>query len=95
LEERNDLMKRGACFFCKEPGHRANECLKKKKNYKSGQGYKPNPKESFRKAGAKKVFTDIRALSTEQRNELCEMMISNEFDEEEDQAEEVEKGKDF
>jgi len=29
VEERNNLMKKGACFFCKEQGHRATDCPKK------------------------------------------------------------------
>jgi hypothetical protein len=36
-EERTKLMKEGACFFCKEKGHRANSCPKKKKGNVSRQ----------------------------------------------------------
>jgi len=31
IEERSQLMKKGACFGCKEPGHIAKDCPKKKK----------------------------------------------------------------
>jgi len=96
IEERNDLMKKGACFFCKEQGHRANECPKKKKNpnYTQKQKNRSDQKDAWRKGNVKKTFTDIRSFSLEERNELREMMISADFDEEESKVEEV-KDEDF
>jgi len=34
-EERQDLMKRGACFFCKQGGHHIKDCSKKPPSNKS------------------------------------------------------------
>ena len=31
IEERNELMKKGACFRCKKPGHLSKDCLTKNK----------------------------------------------------------------
>lgn len=36
-EDREKLMKEGACFYCKEKGHRASACPKKRKGNKNGQ----------------------------------------------------------
>ena len=40
--------------------------------------------ESYEKKDAKKVFTDIRSLTVEQRNELHDMMIKADFGEEDE-----------
>jgi len=80
IEERNDLMKKGACFGCKEPGHRVMDCPKKKKTFR------PNQRGTFKK-DAKRVFTDIRALSIEQKNELRDMMISSDLKEDDKEEE--------
>jgi len=49
-------------------------------------------KDGFKKRDAQKIFTDIRSLTTEQRNELHDMMIKADFEEEEDEGK---KNEDF
>ena len=73
VEERNDLMKRGACFFCKQPGHLSKECPKKKKNYPNYPNKKPDmtPKE---------LKAHIHALNTEERKEFTREMMNNDND---------------
>jgi len=37
-EERQDLMKKGLCFYCKKNGHRVEDCDKKPPSNRSGNG---------------------------------------------------------
>jgi Zinc knuckle len=51
IEERNQLMKEGRCFKCKNTGHRANDCLNNKK------------KETAKKRiNGKELHTHVRSL---------------------------------
>jgi hypothetical protein len=89
IEERNDLMKRGACFFCKKEGHMAIDCQKKKKNYQYGktnqygrnkEGKEGAPGKSGTSGEPKKKLTTkdfkahIRALNTEERDKFFDEM---------------------
>lgn len=56
VEERNDLMRRGACFFCRTPGHLAAKCPKK-----SG---KPQT-QSQRQKTPREIAAHIRAMLDE------------------------------
>ena len=51
LEERNQMIKNGQCFYCREKGHRAKECSKKPKKNDSTStttNQKKSPKEMAR-----------------------------------------------
>jgi len=50
LEERSSLMKKGACFYCKECGHISKECPRKQnRNY----GRPPVQKNEYKKYSKK------------------------------------------
>jgi hypothetical protein len=60
-QEREDIMKKGLCFFCREPGHISKFCLKK------GQGRSPPPSTMptnppVKKWKGKELHTHIKAL---------------------------------
>ena len=73
-EEWQDLMKRGACFFCKKTGHHIEECDKKPPLNRSGNGgnqgknrrdywSKNNDKaKKFESNKGKEITKHIRAL---------------------------------
>ena len=84
VEERNDLMKKGACFFCKEPGHLAADCPKKKKNY----GKKPEQRRGNQKMTCKEIATYIKKLSVEEKDNFAAEMINDLKEEKEEESEE-------
>jgi len=84
VEERNDLMKKGACFFCKEPGHMATDCPKKKKNY----GKKPEQKKGHQKMTRKDIATYIKKLSVEEKDDFAAEIIDNLNEEDEEEKDE-------
>lgn len=59
--EKLDLMKKGACFNCKEVGHRANDCPKKKTIFKKFEEKKPEWKKPAFKSGTD-AYAHIRAI---------------------------------
>jgi len=73
-EERQDLMKKGLCFFCKKSGHRVEDCNKKPPSNNSGNGgnqgkncrdyrNKNNDKaKKFKSNKGKEIAKHIRAL---------------------------------
>ena len=61
IEERNELMKKGACFRCKKPGHLSKDCLTK--NNIIGA-----PQEVQKKMTPRKMYIHIQSL-TAQLNE--------------------------
>jgi len=77
IEEQNDLMKKGACFFCKQPGHIATNCPKKKKKnlgyYKTYEQKDDPPK----KPKEKNFKAYIRALTEEEKTQFAEELIED------------------
>ena len=55
-KERNELMRRGACFICKMIGHPSRDCPQKKKRL-----YTP-PQNTSQKMKGKELSTHIRTL---------------------------------
>ena len=55
-QEREDIMKKGLCFGCKEPGHISRNCPKK------NQGRAPPPPPPQKKWKGKELHTHIKAL---------------------------------
>jgi hypothetical protein len=66
FEERAALMKKGACFKCKKPGHLARDCPPEKNRIPS------------KKTGMKDLVTQIRALTKEERDEFLNLMTTGE-----------------
>ena len=74
-EERQDLMKKGLCFYCKKGGHRVEDCDKKPPSNRSGNGgnqgknrrdYRgknnENKAKKFESNKGKEITKHIRAL---------------------------------
>jgi len=66
VEERSSLMKKGACFYCKEQGHISKDCPKKKKK----KNYEP-------KYSKKDMATYIRGMTTEQKEAFATELIND------------------
>jgi Zinc knuckle len=68
IEERNQLMKEGRCFKCRNTGHWANECPEEENDKKKG---KKVPKK---KMNGRELHAHVRALfkemTTEDRDEF-------------------------
>jgi hypothetical protein len=79
-DERNNLMRKGACFNCRETGHMARDCPKKKKNFQNRK-YDEQPK----KYAPKDIKKFIRALNTEEMKEFTKEMINDDDDEDDNE----------
>jgi len=78
IEERHDLMRKGACFFCKQPGHIATNCPKKKKKKNLGYYKTYEQKDDPLKKPKEKNFKAyIRALTEEEKTEFAEELIDD------------------
>ena len=64
IEERNNLMKQGACFKCKKRGHMAKDCPEKKST--------PTPSKKF---SAKDLYTQIRTMTKEEKDDFVKLMM--------------------
>jgi hypothetical protein len=56
IEERNQLMKEGSCFKCRNTGHRANECPKEENDKKKGKEVQK------KKMNGRELYAHVRAL---------------------------------
>jgi len=65
VEERSKLMKQGACFNCKQRGHMAKDCPDKKSHFSPSK-----------KLSAKDLFTQIRALTKEEKIDFTNLMMN-------------------
>lgn len=63
-QERTDLMKRGACFRCRKPGHRARDCPSQAEENTSMKKWTP-----------KDIHAIIRAMTEEEQAELLTLQI--------------------
>jgi len=84
VEEHSDLMRKGACFFCKETGRMAKDCKKKKKNAGKRPTRDDKPKD-FTKKEWKKY---IRGLSAEDKDDLASEMLKEGKEENEEESDE-------
>ena len=62
IEERNELMKKGACFRCKKPGHLSKDCPTKNKTIEI-------PQEIQKKMTPREMYKHIRSLTTQLNEE--------------------------
>ena len=95
--KRSDLMKKGACFGCREPGHMAKDCPKKKKNYQK-KNYDEPKKDQKKKWNPKDAHRFIRSMSTQERKEFMDLMIEdpiNTKDSTKNDKEDIEYDSDF
>ena len=74
IEKRNELMKKGACFRCKKPGHLSKDCLTKNMIIGISQ-------EVQKKMTPREMYKHIRSL-TAQLNEEEKTEIFKEAEEE-------------
>jgi len=63
-EERNDLMRRGACFICKTIGHLSKDCPNRKKKY-----IPPQTSNVPQKMKGKELHAHVRALLAEMEDQ--------------------------
>ena len=65
IEERSNLMRQGACFNCKTRGHMAKDCPNKK-----------SIPSSSKKLSAKDLYTQIRTLTKEEKDDFVNLMMN-------------------
>ena len=84
--KRTYLMKKGACFVCKEPGHRASEHDKHVKKQQKGKGKdKATPKKDL-----KALHALFQSLTKGEKEELLAMTKGKEKEDEDDEDDEKE-----
>ena len=74
IEHRNELMKKGACFKCEEPGHLAKDC---KNGYKN-KGRTQNSYQTKR-TSPKEVAALLAAMTEEERDECFDFAEKQDF----------------
>jgi hypothetical protein len=90
-EERSDLMRRGACFHCRQIGHISQNCPKKRgnNNYNRNDNYgnqnkgansNRNNNGGQKKWTAKEAFALVRSLETEELEEFADLTIKQGFE---------------
>ena len=62
IEERNELMKKGACFRCKKTGHLSKDCLTRNKTTRTTQ-------EVQKKMTPKEMYKHIQSITAQLNNE--------------------------
>ena len=71
-EEWDSLMKKGACFICKKPGHQACDCEERKSNNKK-PAINPNTSNNNnlpKPWNIRKIHMVLQGLSKEEKEEL-------------------------
>jgi Zinc knuckle len=72
-EDRTNLMRRGACFTCRQTGHLSRDCPKKNQNYRPST----NSGNEKKKWNAKDIHAMIKGLSKEENEELANLQIGD------------------
>jgi hypothetical protein len=92
-EERSDLMRKGACFNCRQIGHISQNCPKKRgnNNYSRNDNYgnqnkgannnRNNNKNNQKKWTAKEAFTHVRAMDAGELEEFADLTLKQGFEE--------------
>ena len=85
IEEQDSLMKKGACFKCKKPGHRARDCKEKKQIGKKPitQTNTTNNSKPSKPRDIRKLHAAFMELTKEEKEELLAMTNEEKKDEEE------------
>ena len=85
IEERDSLMKKGACFKCKKPGHQAWDCEEKKQIGKkpTTQTNTTNNSKPSKPHDIRKLHATFMELMKEEKEELLAMSNEEKKDEEE------------
>jgi hypothetical protein len=86
--DKKKLMDKGRCFYCKENGHRANQCPKKpRQRPPTTQTTFPSrarAAEATNEEGTKEEVRDLRmqlqAMTTEDRGELLDSLMRDDLD---------------
>ena len=80
IEEWDSLMKRGVCFKCKKPGHRARDCEEKKLITQTNATSSSKPSKP---CDIRKLHAAFMGLMKEEKEELLAMSNEEKKDEEE------------
>ena len=85
IKEWDSLMKKGACFKCKKPGHRAQDCEEKKQTGKEPitQTNATNNGKLSKPRDIRKLHAAFMELTKEEKEELLAMTNEEKKDEEE------------
>ena len=84
-DKRAALMKRGLCFVCEKPGHRASDHKAGSSNnndYRKDKDKAPPPK----KANVRQIHELLQALSKGEKEELLTLQVSGDKKEEDDDS---------
>ena len=87
--ERFELMKRGACFNCRQVGHLARDCPKKRtQNYRNLGNNAPRRQiQTPKKWTPKELHKEIRAMTAAEREDFTNLAIAQGFDEDTEENE--------
>ena len=84
-EERDSLMKKGACFICKKTGHRARDCEERKSNGKKHANSPNLSNNNLPKPwNIRKIHAVLQGLSKEEKEELLALQQGEMKEEDED-----------
>jgi len=82
FEERSELLRKGLCFRCREPGHISKDCPHKNKVQRHYHGKNSEAPAQKKRMDARELYTHIQSLTKEnlsedQKTELYTMMDEN------------------
>src|SRR6266700_4611544 len=91
-KERSDLMRRGACFNCRQIGHISQNCPKKRgnNNYNRNDNYgnqnkgtnnNRNNNNNQKKWTVKEAFAHVRAMDAGELEEFADLTLKQGFEE--------------
>ncbi|PPQ93919.1 hypothetical protein CVT25_008033 [Psilocybe cyanescens] len=78
-KEQAELIRKGTCFRCKQRGHLSRECPQKGPTNQNKTQGQPNKKWT-----PKELYTHIRNLNKDKKDELADLMVKMGFEEKEE-----------